>query len=215
MACRSTFDHFWPVFEHGGDPNLPNKEPGCRGESPVYTVIKSGAGDKKKRIARLAEVGGSMNRAPGASSSPLGTAASWFGRFDLCLVLLDLGADPSQYEGNEITKITHYLEGTLEAKSRGQGQLRDASPQKLADFERLVERLEAMGESLAAARADKERWGRESDSSKRGAMMNREIAERKERERREREAAEQQEGKKAPGAPAPKGDDHSPPQEKP
>jgi outer membrane murein-binding lipoprotein Lpp len=151
MACRSTFDHFWPVFEHGGDPNWPNKEPGCRGESPVYTVIKSGAGDKKKRIARLAEAGGSMNRAPGASSSPLGTAASWFGRFDLCLVLLDLGADPSQYEGNEITKITHYLEGTLEAKSRGQGQLRDASPEQLADFDRLVERLEAMGETLAAA----------------------------------------------------------------
>ena len=151
MACRSTFDHFWPVFEHGGDPNWPNKEPGCRGESPVYTVIKSGAGDKKKRIARLAEAGGSVNRAPGASSSPLGTAASWFGRFDLCLVLLDLGADPSQYEGNEITKITHYLEGTLEAKSRGQGQLRDASPEQLADFDRLVERLEAMGETLAAA----------------------------------------------------------------
>jgi len=189
MACRSTFDHFWPVFEHGGDPNFPNKEPGCRGETPVYTVIKSGAGDKKKRIARLAKAGGSLNRAPGAEASPLVTAASWFGRYDLCLLLLDLGADPSQYEGDEITKITHLLDGTLEDKARGEGQLRDASPQKLADFERLVERLEAMGESLAAARADKERWASEPDSSKRYAMRRREIAERKERERREREAA--------------------------
>jgi hypothetical protein len=128
-------------------------------------------------------------------------------------LLLDLGADPSQYEGNEITKITHYLEGTLEAQSRGEGQLRDASPQKLADFQRLVERLEAMGETLAAARADKERWASEPDSSKRYAMRHREIAERKERERREREAAEQQEGKKAPGAPAPKADGDLPPQE--
>jgi hypothetical protein len=213
MACRSTFDHFWPVFEHGGDPNFPNKEPGCRGETPVYTVIKSGAGDKKKRIARLAEAGGSMNRALGAEASPLGTAASWFGRYDLCLVLLDLGADPSQYEGNEITKITHYLEGTLEAKSRGQGQLRDASPEQLADFERLVERLEAMGESLAAARADKDRWGSEPDPSKRSAMRRREIAERKERERREREAAERQEAITAPGAPAPKAGGDMPPQD--
>lgn len=213
MACRSTFDHFWPVFEHGGDPNWPNKEPGCRGETPVYTVIKSGAGDKKKRIARLAEAGGSLNRAPGASSSPLGTAASWFGRFDLCLLLLDLGADPSQYEGNEITKITHYLEGTLEAKSRGEGQLRDASPQKLADFQRLVERLEAMGETLAAARADKERWASEPDSSKRYAMRHREIAERKERERREREAAEQNQGKNPAGVADPKANGDSPPQE--
>ena len=209
MACRSTFDHFWPVFEHGGDPNFPNKEPGRRGETPVYTVIKSGAGDKKKRIARLAEVGGSLNRAPGAEASPLATAASWFGRYDLCLLLLDLGADPSQYEGNEITKITHYLEGTLEAKSRGEGQLRDASSEQLADFERLVERLETMGETLAAARADKERWASEPDSSKRYAMRHREIAERKERERREREAV-QQGGEQAPGAPAPKADGHSP-----
>ena len=154
-----------------------------------------------------------MNRAPKAEASPLATAASWFGRYDLCLLLLNLGADPSQYEGNEITKITHYLEGTLEAKSRGEGQLRDASPQKLADFERLVERLEAMGETLAAARADKERWASEPDSSKRYAMRHREIAERKERERREREAAAQQEGKKAPGAPAPKVDGDLQPQE--
>jgi len=133
MACRRTFDHFWPVFEHGGDPNLPNKEPGCRGESPVYNVIKSGAGDKKKRIARLAEAGASLNRAPDAQASPLVTAESWFGRYDLCLLLLDLGADPRQYEGNEITKITHLLDGTLEDKARGEGQLRDASPQKLGD----------------------------------------------------------------------------------
>jgi hypothetical protein len=213
MACRSTFDHFWPVFEHGGDPNCPNKEPGRRGETPVYTVIKSGAGDKKKRIARLAEAGGSMNRAPEAEASPLVTAASWFGRYDLCLLLLDLGADPSQYEGNEITKLPHLLDGVLADKARGEGQLRDASPQKLADFERLVERLEAMGETLAAARADKERWGREPDPSKRYAMRHREIAERKERERRQREAAKQQEGKKAPGAPAPKGDGDLQPQE--
>jgi DNA invertase Pin-like site-specific DNA recombinase len=101
----------------------------------------------------------------------------------------------------------------VEARSRGEGQLRDATPKKLADFERLVERLEAMGETLAAARADKDRWGSEPDPSKRYVMMNREIAERKERERRQREAAKQQEGKKAPGAPAPKGDGDLQPQE--
>ena len=108
-------------------------------------------------------------------------------------MLVDLGADPSQYEGNEITKITHLLDGTLKDKSRGEGQLRDAPPQKLTDFERLLVRLEAMGETLAAARTDKERWASEPDSSKRYAMRRCEIAERKERERREREAAEQQE----------------------
>ncbi len=210
MACRSTFDHFWPVFEHGGDPNFPNKEPAYRGETPVYTVIKSGAGDKKKRIARLAELGGTLNRAPGVEASPLVTAEGYFGRYDLCLLLLDLGADPRQYEGNELTKITHLLDGTLRDKARGEGQLRDASPEKLADFERLVERLEAMGESLASARADKDRWAREPDPDKRYAMWEREIAERKERERRDREAARQQDGTETTAAPAPQPSGDSP-----
>ena len=190
MACRSEFGHFWDVFAHGGDPNLPNKEAAFRGETPVYSVIKSAAGDKKERIARLAELGASLNRAPGVDASPLVTAEGYFGRYDLCLLLIDLGADPRQYEGNELTKITHLLCGRLADKARGTGQLRDAPPQKLADFDRLVQRLEAMGESMAAAQADRVRWSSVSDPDKRYAMRRREIAERKEREKREREAAQ-------------------------
>ena len=34
MACRSRFGHFWPVFEHGGDPNLPNKTGAFAGQTP-------------------------------------------------------------------------------------------------------------------------------------------------------------------------------------
>jgi hypothetical protein len=60
----------------------------------------------------------------------------------------------------------------------------------LADFDRLVQRLEAMGESMAAAQADRVRWSSVSDPDKRYAMRRREIAERKEREKREREAAQ-------------------------
>jgi len=118
------------------------------------------------------------------------TAEGYFGRYDLCLLLIDLGADPRQYEGNELTKITHLLCGRLADKARGTGQLRDAPPQKLADFDRLVQRLEAMGESMAAAQADRVRWSSVSDPDKRYAMRRREIAERKEREKREREAAQ-------------------------
>ena len=186
MACRSHFGHFWPVFEHGGDPNLPSKAGAFAGQTPVYTVITSAAGDKKERITCLAKKGASMNRAAGVDSSPLVTAEGHFGRYDLCLLLLDLGADPHAYEGNELTKITHLLCGTLEDQKRGTGQLRDASPEQMATFNRLVERLEAMGESMAAAEADRQRWGNETDPKKRYAMRQREIAERK---RREQEAA--------------------------
>lgn len=50
MASRSAFGHFWPVFEHGGAPNLPSKLHGFAGRTPVYFVITSGAADKRERI---------------------------------------------------------------------------------------------------------------------------------------------------------------------
>jgi hypothetical protein len=186
MACRSHFGHFWPVFEHGGDPNLPSRAGAFAGQTPVYTVITSAAGDKKERITCLAKKGASMNRAAGVGSSPLVTAEGHFGRYDLCLLLLDLGADPHAYEGNELTKITHLLCGRLEQQRRGIGQLRDASPEQMATFNRLVERLEAMGESMAAAEADRQRWGKARDLIHLGEMRRKE---REERKRREREAA--------------------------
>ncbi len=186
MASRSVFGHFWPVFEHGGDPNLPSKVPGFVGMTPVYLVIQSGASDKKERISRLAELGGSMNRAAGVNSSPLVTAEGWFGRYDLCLLLLELGADPNAYEGDGVTKLSHLLAGRLEQQERGIGQLRDASPEKMAAFNQLVQRLEGMGESLAAAQADRARWAAVSDLKELRAMQRKE---REERERREQEAA--------------------------
>ncbi len=186
MVSRSTFGHFWPVFEHGGDPDLPCKVPGFVGMTPVYLVIQSGAGDKRERISRLAKLGGSMNQAAGVGSSPLVTAEGWFGRYDLCLHLLDLGADPHAYEGDGVTKLAHFLAGRLEQQQRGLGQLRDASPEKMAAFNQLVERLESVGESLAAAQADRARWAAVSDLKELRAMQRKE---REERERREREAA--------------------------
>lgn len=186
MASRSAFGHFWPVFEHGGDPNLPSKLRGFAGMTPVYFVIKSGASDKKERITRLAELGASLNRPEGVSSSPLMTAHSHFGRHDLCLLLLDLGADPTAYEGNGVSRLTHNLCGTLEDKRRGFGQLHGASPERMKAFEELVERLESMGLSMAEAQADRERWGQASDLIELGKMRQRE---REERERREQESA--------------------------
>jgi hypothetical protein len=187
MASRSIFGHFWPVFEHGGDPNLPSKLRGFSRMTPVYFVIRSGAADKKERITRLATLGGSLNRPEGVSSSPLVVAEGYFGRYDLCLLLLDLGADPTLYEGDGVSRITHLLCGTLEQKRRGVGQLRDASPEQMKAFEELVKRLESMGLSMADAQADRERWGNAKDLIELGEMRRKE---RMEREQRVKEAAE-------------------------
>jgi len=189
MASRSVFGHFWPVFEHGGAPNLPSKLRGFAGRTPVYFVITSGAAGKKERITRLAELGANLNRAEGVSSSPLMTAYGHFGRYDLCLLLIDLGADPTAYEGDGVSRITHNLCGSLERKRRGIGQLRDASPEKMKAFEALVERIESMGLSMAEAQADRERWGQASDLIELGKMRRRE---REEREQKEKEAAKTQ-----------------------
>jgi hypothetical protein len=187
MASRSNFGHFWPVFEHGGDPNLPSKLRGFAGRTPVYFVIESGAADKKQRITQLAKLGASLNRPEGVASSPLVIAEGHFGRYDLCLLLLDLGADPTRYEGNGVSRITHKLCGTLSDKKRGVGQLRDASPEKMKAFEDLVTRLESMGLSMAEAQADRERWGNAKDLIELGEMRRKE---REVRERREKEDAE-------------------------
>lgn len=191
MASRSAFGHFWPVFEHDGDPNLPSNLRGFAGKTPVYFVITSGAADKKERITRLAELGANLNRPEGVFASPLVTADGHFGRYDLCLLLIDLGADPTAYEGDGVSRITHQLCGSLDQKRRGIGQLRDASPEKMKAFEELVERLEGMGLSMAEAQADRERWGQAGDLIKLGKMRRKE---REDRERREREAAEIREG---------------------
>lgn len=189
MASRSAFGHFWPVFEHGGAPNLPSKLHGFAGRTPVYFVITSGAADKRERITRLAELGASLNRPEGVSSSPLMTAHGHFGRHDLCLLLLDLGADPTAYEGDGVSRLPHNLCGSLEDKRRGFGKLHNASPEKMKAFEDLVERLESMGLSMAEAQADRERWGRASDLIELGKMRRRE---REEREQKEKEAANTQ-----------------------
>lgn len=186
MASRSAFGHFWPVFEHGGDPNLPSKLRGFAGMTPVYFVITSGAADKKERITRLAELGGSLNRPESVFSSPLMTAHSYFGRHDLCLLLLDLGADPTAYEGDGVSRLTHNLCGALGQKRRGFGQLHNAPPERMKAFEDLVERLEGMGLSMAEAQADLERWAQTSDLAERRKMRQRE---REERERKKQESA--------------------------
>lgn len=188
MASRSIFGHFWPVFEHGGDPNLPSKLRGFSGMTPVYFVIRSGAADKKERITRLAQLGANLNRPEGVSSSPLVVAEGYFGRYDLCLLLLDLGADPTLYEGDGVSRLTHLLCGTLEQKQRGVGQLRDASPEQMKAFDELVKRLEGMGLSMAEAQADRERWGSAKDLIELGEMRRKE---RIDREQREKEATKQ------------------------
>jgi len=185
MASRSVFGHFWPVFEHGGEPNLPSKLRGFAGRTPVYFVITSGAADKKERITRLAKLGANLNRPEGVSTSPLMAAYGHFGRYDLCLLLIDLGADPTAYEGDGVSRITHNLCGSLERKRRGIGQLRDASPEKMKAFEALVERVESMGLSMAEAQADRERWAQASDLIELGKMRRKEQEDRERREREE------------------------------
>src|SRR5262249_52448878 len=51
LACKTRFPgYFDAVFAHGGDSNLPCSSFMGNQDTPLFTVIASGAGDKKQRI---------------------------------------------------------------------------------------------------------------------------------------------------------------------
>ncbi len=175
MACRSQFDYFDLIFSHGGDPNLPNHIRIYEKEPPIYTVIRAGGPDLRQRISRLLELGADINARNAYGDSPLMLAASFFGQYDLCIFLLENGADPSLYFAYGVKKLTHIL---LRAEK---GHLLNAGPEQRQSYDRLVEAIEAKGESMDEAREDLKRWSTYTSANRR-EMLDAEAAARKERE---------------------------------
>jgi hypothetical protein len=120
--------------------------------------------------------GADLNRMNGAWTTPVMQAVSWGGQYDIALILLQAGADYKIYKPKSNTKLIHLVAMEEDRKSAWK------SPQA-ADYAKLVDWLEAHGESIAAAKADIKRWqswGITSGEYRR--KMDAEIAERKARE---------------------------------
>jgi uncharacterized protein len=151
MACRTAFPgYFEAVFEHTGDANLKSAAKVAMGDSPLIEVISGRARDKKQKVKLLIEKHADLNQADNAGTTAAMHAAGR-GMFDIALVLIEAGADPSVYQSNQMLKLTHVL-------VRQERLLEHSTATSKADYDRLVEWLEKHGESLQEAKTDEERW---------------------------------------------------------
>lgn len=178
MACKTSFPgYFEAVFEHGGDPNL---RTGRYDDVPLTLVIERGGISREGRLRKLIAVGADPNVLSGGRT-PAMKAVSWGGQYDLANLLLDLGADHKVYARDGVRRLIHVVLAEEQA-FRGNG------PQQMADYQALLERLTERGESIEAARQDRQRW--DSWSMTTGERQKKIAAEAADRIAREKAAAE-------------------------
>jgi len=181
LAAGSKFiDHFRLAMQHGGDPSLLD---GKTGESLAHVIVKASISShrKRERLQLLIERDMNLNHLSNHDTTPVMDAVSWFGQYDIALMLLDAGADPLVYQARSNQKLVHFV-------VREEQRHRPASEESLAYYLELSERLEGAGESLNEARQDVNRWmewGRVYPAAKARDMLDHEVAERIARQKAE------------------------------
>jgi hypothetical protein len=175
MACDTSFPgYFEAVFDNGGDPNIRHTGPLGFHETPLFAVITGAAANKAEKVKRLIDLGADMN-ALASGDTPVTQAVSWFGQYDLALMMLEAGADFRKYMENDAMRLIHVV-------VRMEHRLGQYTPEQRAKFYELVKWLEDHGESYDEAKADIARWDSWSSATFR-QKMDAEIAERKAREK--------------------------------
>lgn len=190
LAAGSTFaKHFHIVMQHGGDTKLRDSR---LGRSLFHTVITSGVSDKKVRIQLLLGKGADVNQSDSGGFTPIMTAVSWGGQYDIALMLLEAGADVKLYCKGSNQKLVHVV-------AREERLHRSPSPERAADYEALVQKLKELGESVDEAKHDLDRWilrGKINEPKKAKELRDAEVAERVARERAKADKAVLLEGEK-------------------
>lgn len=171
VACR-TFqpDYFDLVFENGGAVNLRG---GKLLDSPLVAVIKSRLTkqERTRRVQKLIQLGADLDQRNATGATPAMDAVTYFQQFDIALMLLSAGADPTLF--NRHVKLAHRVAGQ---------ELKSASAAHLRQYNALVAWLESHGQSIDEATHDLERWAEWSDNylpEKVNSLIEQEIAERK------------------------------------
>lgn len=175
MACDTSFPgYFEAVFDNGGDPNIRHTGPLGFHETPLFAVITGAAANKAEKVKRLIDLGADMN-ALASGDTPVTQSVTWFGQYDLALMMLEAGADFRKYMENDAMRLIHVV-------VRQERRLGQYTPEQRAGFHELVKWLEDHGESYEEAKADIARWDSWSGATFR-QKMDAEIAERKAREK--------------------------------
>ena len=151
MVCKTSYPgYFDAVFDNGGDPNIRHTGPLGFSQTPLFAVITRGAGDKAAKIRRLIELGADMNVLSNGGT-PVMQAVSWFGQYELAIMMLDAGANFRTYGESESQRLIHIV-------AKQERRLGQYTPEQRAKFHELVKWLEDRGESYAEAKADIGRW---------------------------------------------------------
>ena len=151
LACKTSYHgYFDAVFDNGGDPNIRHTGPLGFSQTPLFAVITRGAGDKAAKIRRLIELGADMNVLSNGGT-PVMQAVSWFGQYELAIMMLDAGANFRTYGESESQRLIHIV-------AKQERRLGQYTPEQRAKFHELVKWLEDRGESYAEAKADIGRW---------------------------------------------------------
>jgi hypothetical protein len=149
LACRSPqFEYCQLVMTHGGDPNLVDRQ---TGETPLDIAIGRYMPDIERRVELLlAKVANPNRYCEYELAYPLMQAIQ-ISRYDIALMLLAAGADPSLYQPDGLKKAVHFLI----ANDR---ELPHYDSKRTSEYKALVQSLEQRGESLEQARKDEADW---------------------------------------------------------
>jgi ankyrin repeat protein len=146
LACRSPVgEYFQAVMEHGGDATLADTK---TGEVPLDIVLDRYIPDSRQRVEVLLRHDVALDRhSPWRSASPL-VAAFDNGHYDVAVLLLESGADPTLVHPNFGRRLIHEIARSLQPDAAGRVRAIDETLQSLID------KLAARGETLAQAEMD-------------------------------------------------------------
>ncbi len=186
MAARTAFPGYLKaVMEHGADPDLVDKN-GKRERTLLHAVITAGVPDVKGRVRLLIDKGADLDKVDSTGTPPARAAVGWFNQYDIALLLLQAGADPTIYRPGSNSKLVHAVESRRDNVDM-------LTPEMQAHYHALEKWLREYREDFEQARVDVDRWKEwgKTLSPKAGRIkMEREVAERKAREKAEAEKKE-------------------------
>jgi hypothetical protein len=182
LVCKTSFPgYFEEVFAHGGNPNLIMS---AYNDAPLFLLLTSGTASQQ-RIQTLIDKGADLNYRNGTGTTPAAQAVSWGGQYEVALMLLKAGADPHEYQADDMQKVTHII-----AKRAANEKLAGITPANSAAREELIAWLEQHGEPMKTAEDDLKRWATwNTTTNEFDTRSKQEIAERKEREAKANAAA--------------------------
>jgi len=145
-------DIFEAVMTANGDPQQVNP---ITGHSLLHTVIRSiTLTEKRERIEYLINAGTPLDTMDNSDATAAISAAR-NRRYDICLLLLDAGADPLASGKRLHKRIVHVI---CEQEANDRRLSLRLSPRTKQDLDRLLSVLQDAGESLESARAYVTKW---------------------------------------------------------